>query len=216
MADSTIPGLTDATAVTDAYSLPASNGAGGDEEVPFPLLKTYLGTALKSFFVPARAAYPAQVAGCAAHAVIAGAAGQPDVWGLGFDGSTKEHAQFAVRMPKNWNRSAIKAAFVWRHGATATNFGVRWGLAAVAVSDDDTLAVNFGTAQEVTDTGGTTNDAYLSGATPDITVAGSPQAEDMVFFDVYRDPANGADNLAIDADLVGIKVYYTTTSTDEA
>ena len=205
---------------------PAATSIGGADEVVLnqggvtkrgaaALLKATV-AGLKSFYVPVRAAYPAQVAGCAAHAAVAGSAGQPDVWVLSFAKTTKEHAQFAVRMPKNWDRGVIKAAFTWRHAATTTNFGVRWGLAAVAVSDDDTLAVNFGTAQEVTDTGGTTNDVYATGATPDITVAGTPQAEDTVFFDVYRDPANGADNLDVDADLIGIKIYYTTDTTDEA
>jgi hypothetical protein len=92
---------------------------------------------------------------------------------------------------------------------------VRWGIQGVAISNDDTIAVAYGTAQEVTDTGGTTNDLYVSPATSAITIAGTPAADDMVAFRVYRDPANGADTMAIDARLHGVAIFYTTNTLDE-
>jgi hypothetical protein len=77
---------------------------------------------------------------------------------LDFDAAAAEYAQFHVQMPKGWNEGTVSAVFVWSHAATATNFGIVWGIQALAVSDDDALDAAFGTAQTVTDTGGTTND----------------------------------------------------------
>jgi hypothetical protein len=174
------------------------------------------GAGLKTLWVPAAAIRPSSSGGCAALALVATAANQPDVSSLDFDASTAEYAQFSVRFPKGWNRGTVTAAFHWSHASTTTNFGVRWGLQGVAVSDDDGLATAYGTAQEVTDTGGTTNDLYVSPATSAITVAGTPAVGDQVFFRAYRDPANGADTMAIDARLMGVTLFYNSLTPDDA
>lgn len=135
---------------------------------------------------------------------------------LDFDATTAEYAQFSINMPKGWDEGTITAAFVWSHAATATNFGVAWELAGVAVSDDDALDVAFGTAQTVTDTGGTTNDAYITAATSAITIAGSPAANDLVMFQVNRAPANGSDTMAIDARLHGVRLMYSINTLTDA
>jgi hypothetical protein len=166
--------------------------------------------------VMAPAIIPSASGGCAALATVATSANHPDVQSIDFDSTTQEFAQFSIAMPKSWNEGTITASFIWTHGATVTNFGVRWGLQAVAVSDDDTIDVAYGTAQEVTDTGGTTSDHYRSAETSAITVGGTPQAEDTVYFRVYRDPANGADNLAVDAKLLGVVVHITTNADTDA
>jgi hypothetical protein len=129
---------------------------------------------------------------------------------LDFDASTQEFAQFTVRMPKSWNESTITAAFAWSHAATVTDFGVVWGIEAVAISNDDALDVAFGTAQTVADTGGTTDDLYFSAATSAITIGGTPQPEDLVVFQVKRVPADGSDTMTVDARLHGVTIYYTT------
>ena len=118
-------------------------------------------------------------------------------------------------MPKSWDEGTLTAQFYWSHAATTTNFGVRWGLQGVAMSDDDAIAVAYGTAQEVTDTGGTTNDIYVSPATSALTVAGTPVAGDMVAFRTYRLPTDAADTMAIDARLMGIAIFYNTNTLDE-
>jgi hypothetical protein len=141
---------------------------------------------------------------------------QVDYAVLGFDASTIEYAHFWVPMPKKWNEGTVTARVLWMHDATVTNFGVVWALQAVAVGDDDTLNVAQGTAQSVTDTGGTTKDLYASPETSAITVGGTPQAEDMVCFRVYRDATNGSDTLAIDAGLIAVVLYVTTAAETDA
>lgn len=135
---------------------------------------------------------------------------------LDFDTTTAEYAQFMINMPKSWNEGTVTAVFVWSHAATTTNFGVAWEIAAVAVSDDDALDVAFGTAVTVTDTGGTTNDCYISAETSAMTVGGTPAANDLVVFQVNRAPANGSDNMAIDARLHGVRLHYTTDAANDA
>lgn len=166
--------------------------------------------------INAAAIRPSLVSGSANFAVVASGSNQPDIMSVDFDPGSIEYGQFSIGMPKKWNLGTITARFRWSHPATTTNFAVVWSLQAVAVSDDDTIAVSFGTAQSVTDTGGTTNDLYISSETSAITVAGTPTAGDTVFFRVSRDATNGSDTLAVDARLMGVDVFITTNADTDA
>jgi len=159
---------------------------------------------------------PSATGGCAPLATIASGANLPDIQSLDFDAATEEYAQFRIRMPKSWDEGTITFVPAWSHPATTTNFVVIWGLQAVAVSNDDTIAVAFGTAQTSTDTGGTTDDLYVGPESSAITVGGSPAAEDVVCFRVFRKAADGSDTLAVDARLIGVTVYITTDAGTDA
>jgi hypothetical protein len=166
--------------------------------------------------IMAGAMTPSVVSGCAALATIASASNQPDIQTLNFDASAIEYAQFAIPMPKSWNEGTVTFVPIWSHAATTTNFDVIWGLQAVAVSNDDPIPAAYGTAQSSTDTGGTTDDLYRGPESSAITVAGTPAAEDVVFFRIYRNATDGADTLAIDARLHGIVLYITTDAENDA
>lgn len=166
--------------------------------------------------VMAGAIRPSVSGGCESLAAIASAANQPDIITLNFDPGTAEYAQFAIPMPKKWNAGTITARFRWSHAATTTNFGVVWGIQALAISDDDAIAQNYGTAQTVTDTGGTTNDLYVTAETSAITIAGTPAKQDTVFFRVYRDATNGSDTMAVDARLHSVEIFVTTDADTDA
>lgn len=170
----------------------------------------------QAIYVSAGAMRPSVTGGCAALAAIASAANQPDIVSLNFDTATREYAQFSLVMPKKWNEGTITFVPHWSHAATATNFGVVWDLQAVAVANDDAIAVAFGTAQTSADTGGTTNDLYTGPESAAITVAGTPGAEEMVFFRLSRVTTDGSDNMAIDARLHGITLYVTTDASTDA
>jgi hypothetical protein len=166
--------------------------------------------------VTAGAMRPSVSGGCAALAAIASAANQPDIVTLDFDATTIEYAQFSLPMPKKWDAGTITARFRWSHSSTTTNFGVVWGIQAVAVSDDDAIAQSYGTAQTVTDTGGTTNDLYVTTETSAITIGGSPAKQDTVYFRVYRVATDGADTMAIDARLHSVEIFLTTDADTDA
>lgn len=162
----------------------------------------------ESIWVPAGAMNPRTTNG-AARGSSEMATNKNMVVTLDFDSSTQEFAQFAIRMPKSWNEGTVTFIPVWSHAATTTNFGVVWGLDAVAVSDDDAMDVAFGTEQTSADTGGTTNDSYQGPESSAITIAGTPAAGDLVMYRIHRDPSDGSDTMAIDARLHGVLLLYT-------
>lgn len=131
-----------------------------------------------------------------------------DIYVLAFDPTSAEYAQVAVAMPSDWDGGTVTAVFYWLHGATDTNFGVVWGCQGRSYANDEALDQAFGTAQEVADTGGTTNDLYISPATSAITIAGATASE-YVQFRVYRDPTDESDDMAIDARLLGVMIAFT-------
>lgn len=135
---------------------------------------------------------------------------------LDFDASTAEYAQFDVRMPSSWDEGTVTFIPVWSHPSTTTNFGVTWKLAGVAISNDDTLDVAFGTAQSSVDTGGTTSDLYQGPESSAITIAGTPASGDYVQFRIQRDPTDGSDNMAVDARLHGVYLFFNTTEDYDA
>jgi hypothetical protein len=128
---------------------------------------------------------------------------------LDFDTTTQEFASFSIRMPKSWNEGTVAFVPVWSHATTTTNFGVVWGLDAVAKSDGDAADATFGTAQTSADTGGTTDVMYQGPESAAITIAGTPATGDLVEFRIHRDPSNGSDTMAVDARLHGVLLLYT-------
>jgi len=132
-----------------------------------------------------------------------------------FDTTTQEFAQFSFTAPKSWNEGALLAQFVWSHAATTVNFGVVFALECQAISDTDALDTAFGTAQQIADTGGTTNAQYITGATAAITVGSTPAENDVVTCQVKRVPADASDTMAIDARLAAVKLIYTTDNNND-
>lgn len=163
-----------------------------------------------AIWIAAASMQPGVASGCAALAAASIGSGKPDIHTLDFDASSAEYAQFSIAMPASWDEGTVSFAPVWSHAAATTNFGVAWELQGVAVGNDDSIDAAFGTAQSSVDTGGTTSDLYQGPESSAITIAGSPAAEDVVFFRLARNPANGGDTLAIDARLHGIVLYITT------
>lgn len=130
-----------------------------------------------------------------------------------YDTTTAESAQFCVPMPESWNEGTITFKPLWT--AASGSGGVAWGLQGVAISDDDTMDVAFGTQVVVTDTFITANDLHVGAESTAVTISGSPAAGDLVNFKVQRVVSNGSDTLAVDAKLIGIRIYYTENAKDD-
>lgn len=175
--------------------------AGGLEELA-PLGK-------HTIFVPAGAMTPATTNG-AARGSGETATNKVMRSTLDFDASVEEFAQFGVQMPRGWDESTLIAQFIWSHLSTATNFGVVWGVEAVAFADGDALDAAWGTEVATADIGGTTDDIFISPESAAITVAGSPGNEEYVMFRITRVVGNASDTMAVDARLHGVKIHYTT------
>lgn len=133
-----------------------------------------------------------------------------------FDTTTQEFIQAMVQMPKSWDLGTLVCQFIWSHASTTTNFGVVWAIEAMALVDDEAADTAFGTAVQVADTGGTTDDIYITAETSALTVGSTPASECLVVFQVKRVPADAADTLAIDARLIGVKIHYTTNAATDS
>ncbi len=152
---------------------------------------------------------PTVTSGCAASAPIEMATNKNVYDYCAFDKATIEYAYANIPMPDDYSGGTIYAKFYWLHPATTTNFGVSWGLQAVAMSNDDALDVAQGTAKYANDVGGTTYDLYISPLTAAITIAGTPVAGDLVQFRASRKADDATnDTLDVDAYLIGVMVWY--------
>ena len=193
------------TAASSTFALVGSITAAGNA------VKT---VGKETIFIPAAAMYPTTTNGCAALAQVEGTAGRPEIKALDFDPSSDENAQFTVAFPKSWNESTItfKAFFT----VTGTDSGtVSWALSGVATADNDAIDVAFGTAVAPTAKAhsGTSGDINVTAESGNVTIAGSPSTDEMVFFNIMRDVS--ADNQTGDARLLGIQIFFTTDAAND-
>lgn len=196
-------------------TLPLANGGTSATSASDARTQLELAFGKQTVWVPAGAMVSRTTNGAAAGSVEM-TTNKNMVKTLDFDATTQEFAQFDIRMPKSWDEGTVTFIPVWSHPSTTTNFGVVWGLDAVAISDDDTMDVAFGTEQTSTDTGGTTNDAYQGPESSAITVAGTPAAGDLVQFRIHRNVSDGSDTMAVDARLHGVVLLYTNNASNDA
>jgi hypothetical protein len=172
-------------------------------------------TGKQTIFIPASAMLP-RVTNGPSLGSLETATNRVNVSTLDFDPTTQEFAQFQIAMPKSWDEGTVTYEVIWYHPATTTNFGVVWSLAGVSLSDTNALDTAFGTAVQVTDTGGTTNAVYDSPESGVVTIGNTPAENDYVIFQIARVPADGSDTMAVDARLLGIRLFYTTNAGNDA
>ena len=169
----------------------------------------------ETIWVPAQAMFGTTTNGAAAEAVETTAV-RPELKVLDFDASTNEYAQFSIAMPKSWNLGTVTWQAFW--SPSTTNGGdCIFGLQGVGCANDDTADVVFGTATEVTDTAiGTVEDVQVTSASTATTIAGTPADDDLTFFQLFRNAADGSDTFTGDARVMGIKLFYTTDAANDA
>jgi len=170
----------------------------------------------ETIWIPAVAMYPSNTGGCAAltGTELASDINRPFLQVLAFDKDSDEAAQFSVAFPKSWNEGTI--TFQPFFTANTTNTGdVKFMLKGIALSDNDALNTDFGTAQGTAKShSGTAYDLNVGAESSAVTIAGSPAAGDQVFFQIFRDVS--ADNMSADALLTGIKIHFTTDAANDA
>jgi hypothetical protein len=125
---------------------------------------------------------------------------------LDFDASTQEYACFVIPAPDYWDLGTITFQPIW--SAASGSGAVIFGLQVVALSNDDALDTAFGTAQEVTDTLTAVGDQCTAPASSALTVGGTPAKGDQLYFRLYRKAADAGDTLAVDAQLLGLRIKF--------
>ena len=132
-----------------------------------------------------------------------------------FDTTTEEYVSFNAVMPENWDRSTIKAKFYWS-SATGSSVAdtVEWEISAGALADSTAIDTALGTAQVKSDAVLAANggDLQITGATPAITVGGSPALGNLIHFKISRN-VGGTDDMTEDAWLFGVVIQYTISNT---
>lgn len=169
-------------------------------------------------YYDASAFQPTVSNGCAALAQLETTAGRPDINYLAFDGSADEHAQIAVVPPKKWNGGTVTFRVYHTHPSAITT-GVAWGLQGVAIDNDETIDVAYGTAVVVTDTYlNAAEDMHITATSAAVTIAGSPDGggDEFVVFRLFRDVSDAADDTATDAYLLGIDINWTINAGDDS
>ena len=170
----------------------------------------------QTIWVPAVAMRGSSTNGAADITSVESTALRPDMFVMDFDSSTKEHAQFSVGMPKQWDGAAMTAKFYYTH-ATAVSTNMIWGIQGVAVSDNDTIDIAYGQTQIVIDTlHNAAEDLQVTAETGPFRLAGSPATGDLCFFQVFRDAANALDTTnSTDGRLIGVRLYYHTNALND-
>ena len=167
----------------------------------------------QTMWVPATAMNPTVSNGCSAITAVETTSGRPDLQVLDFDKDSDEFAQFSVAFPKAWNAGTVTFQVYWA-GIAATS-DVDWMVDAVAVSNNTTIDVAYGTAVVVTDNAqGAVEELNVSAESGALTIAGSPGDDEVVFFRIGRDVSGDA--MAGDARLLGVKIFFTTDALTDA
>lgn len=174
-----------------------------------------IGTTRQTIYIPASAMSPRLSSGPNV-GYIETTTNKINIPSLDFDPSVQEHAQFNVAMPRSWDEGQLSYEVLWYHPTTTTNFGVTWVMEAMALSDTNTLETSFGPQAIVSDTGGSANTLYDTPESALFTVGNIPAENDTVVFQIYRLPSDVNDTLAVDARLVGIRLYYTNSANTDA
>ena len=198
---------------TDAIAI-SSGGVVNFTQAPTVASAAIKTAGLETIWVPASAMYPCTSNGCAALTQVETTANQPEMKVLDFDKDSDEFAQFTVAFPKSWNAGTITYRAFW-FGLAATT-GVAWALQGRSVADNAESVGAFGTAVVVQDDSqGDATEVLISATSGAVTIAGVAD-DTLTFFQIYRDVSDGNDDMAGDARLAGIQIFYTTSAATDA
>ena len=126
-----------------------------------------------------------------------------------FANSATQGVQFYMGAPKRWNMSTVTAKFIWMP-SRATSNTVVWGIRGVAMKSGDAFDPVMGSNVCVANTTSGSQTIRITNPTPGLTIAGTPQADDLVVFEIFRAGANSADTEAASVNLFGVNLYFTT------
>ena len=162
---------------------------------------------LETIWVPAIAMSPTTTNGCTALASVETTAGKPDMVVLAFPVAADSFAQFSLAFPKSYNLGTVTYQVFWAGIAATTN--CNWTVQAVAISNNTSIDATYGTAVAVTDAAqGAVEELNVSAVSGALTIGGSVADDDLCVFRIGRDVSAG--DMAGDAQLLGIKLFFTT------
>jgi hypothetical protein len=127
---------------------------------------------------------------------------------LAFDTTTSESAYFNVAFPKSWNEGTVTAQVFWTTTGGGAAQTVEFEISGGCFANDAAINVTgIGTAVAHTDTWIADNDVHVTAEGSAITLSNAA-VDTVAWFRIVRDVGN--DTLAVDAELIGVKLFYTT------
>lgn len=171
----------------------------------------------KTLFIPVGSMWPRSTTGSSAVSQSGLVAGGLDKVNMLFDANTPQFAQFTISFPKSWDKSSVTARFYWNHDSSSVNFNAIWGIQTMDIQNANPMTGSiWNVAQEITGSGGIGNYLYITSESAAISVGTPLDATDLIGFQVYRNASSSADTLAVSGSLLGVKLFYrTTTGTDD-
>lgn len=163
----------------------------------------------KDLYFPSDLITPTTTAGCAAIATVEAGTNDVDYRVLDFDQTTEEHAFFTTRMPEDWNGGALTFRFIWTAAGGSAGETVAWGVRWRVFGNDDAIDQAYTAVRTATDTLIATGDIHISDETLRADPAGTLKAGNLIQVKVTRRTA--VDDLAADARLIGVRMYYQST-----
>jgi hypothetical protein len=158
-------------------------------------------------WIPASEMTPATVNGPAPGTFV-GATVAQNIPTLAFDQATNEFAFFTWSAPSSWDGGPVTFVPVWT--AASSSGSVVWAFDGTAYSDGDALDVAFGASGTSTDPLASIGTSNRGPESTPVTIAGTPQPNDLVNFRVRRNAVGANDTLSADASMIGVELFYTT------
>ena len=188
-----------------------TNNAMADNSVGVAELTGGADVGTQTIYVPAGAMTPTASAGASSGTLSV--TGIFDLPTMDFDAASDDGVLFTVQMPISWNAGTITYQVNWSSSATDTD-GVAWGLQGLCVTDSDDLDSidsSMDPPTVVTDDAiSSANDYYRTAESGTVTLGSSPAAGEMCIFHLIRDVSDANDDMAEDARLLGVSIFYTT------
>jgi len=132
-----------------------------------------------------------------------------------FSSSTAQDVTFGFELPKSWDAGTITFTATYRQASTSAG-GVAWGLKIASHADGNSTTPTYGSHVIVTDTAGTTDTLYKTAESSAITVGNTAAKGDFLTFNIQRVVSDSADTAAVNAQLYGIMIFYTSDALTDA
>lgn len=128
-----------------------------------------------------------------------------------FDPATAEYLNFAFPMPSNYAAGgAVSLNIKWMANSASGN-SVVWAAKLGATSEDDADTIvehAYAAASSVTSAANASEARRQRTATISMANLDNLAAGDAVKLLLYRNAGDGSDNLAVDAELIGVELVY--------
>jgi len=132
-----------------------------------------------------------------------------------FSSTTAQDIVFGFELPKSWDIGTLTFLVRYRQASTSAG-GVAWGLKVASHADGDSTTPTYGSQVIVTDTAGTTDINYRTAESSAVTPGNTAAKGDFLTFNLQRVVSDAADTAAVNMQLYGIMLFYTSDALTDA